>query len=200
MQRYDFSIHSDYFESIDGGWIRYADHVEAMKRIAGDGGQQVERETLISVLENEQNNLAASRRQCGKFEGARWDALQKVIEYLSAAPAPSASPAALTDAEVEAAARELCRLQDLDPDKKYRNHPDLEPADGIPRTHTAAWEFEAIEVRKFLRIQRAITVAHISAVVSPAALEAWCNRWPWKRGDQLITALSASPTKENSNG
>lgn len=42
-----------------------------------------EREALIEVLKNEQNNLASSRRKCGEFEGARWDALQRVIDYLS---------------------------------------------------------------------------------------------------------------------
>lgn len=39
MKRYDFDIHADYSESTNGTWIRYADHCEAMKRIAGDGGQ-----------------------------------------------------------------------------------------------------------------------------------------------------------------
>lgn len=38
---------------------------------------------LIDILKNQQNNLAASRRQCSDFEGMSWDALQRVIDYLS---------------------------------------------------------------------------------------------------------------------
>ena len=57
---------------------------------------------------------------------------------------------------LEAAARELCKLQGIDPDKKYLNHPDLEPADGIKKLYTSAWEFAAIDVKKYVQIRAAV--------------------------------------------
>ena len=67
------------------------DRAEARKALqdaftgAAQQVQAADAGALISILENEQNNLAASRGQCGSFEGARWDALQRVIDYLSGA-------------------------------------------------------------------------------------------------------------------
>lgn len=68
--------------SVDGAWIRYVDHCEAMKRIAGDGAQQP-----IPVAEVTAGNLG--RRLMWHTEDAQ--SLTPVGTMLYAAPAP-ASP------------------------------------------------------------------------------------------------------------
>lgn len=91
MKRYEFFLgHGEIVtgEAIGGEWVRYSDHVEAMKRIAGDSAQQA-----IPVAEVTAGNLGS--RLMWHTEDAQ--SLTPVGTLLYAAPAPSASPAALTD-------------------------------------------------------------------------------------------------------
>lgn len=85
MQRYkqpSFDVHPD------GEWIRYEDHVEAMKRIAGDGAQQAEPVAWVRLGEDgELRNefiwdaaIEPARKQCGQW-----------LPLVIAAPASSAS-------------------------------------------------------------------------------------------------------------
>lgn len=130
MKRYDFYGEYDYYatpvEDIDGAWIRYTDHVEAMKRIAAPSRPM--------VADSEQEPDCKCRR-LGGWDGAhhplcdasgmvadsaggtvawqvefgddisftteqetadQWKAKGWPTIALYAAPAPSASPAALT--------------------------------------------------------------------------------------------------------
>ncbi|VVD74979.1 hypothetical protein [Pandoraea fibrosis] len=49
-------------------------------KVGGD-----EREALIQSLKNAQEWIAASRDRCDEIDGARWDALQRVIDFLARA-------------------------------------------------------------------------------------------------------------------
>ncbi|MDM8357516.1 hypothetical protein [Pandoraea communis] len=49
-------------------------------KVGGDG-----REALIQSLKNAQEWIAASRDRCDEIDGARWDALQRVIDFLARA-------------------------------------------------------------------------------------------------------------------
>lgn len=53
----------------DGEWVRYEDHAEAMKRIAGDGGQQADpmRFTRYEAMEEAGRQASEEMRRLEKY-------------------------------------------------------------------------------------------------------------------------------------
>lgn len=87
MKRYSVDCYSDQIsESVDGEWIRYADHCEAMKRMAGEGA-----EPIAWMTHHDEPMIFPTRSEAEQHCD---DGEQPISLY--AAPAPGASPAALT--------------------------------------------------------------------------------------------------------
>lgn len=67
----------------------------------------------------------------------------------------------MTDTQIEAAARELCRLRGLDPDERLTRR----EASGLPLGRFARWEVVADEVRAAEQVQAALAVGRGAPVI-----------------------------------
>lgn len=123
MIRFDQDMDGSMEPREDGEWVRYSDHIDAMKRIAGDGekcqtcGHAAHLGTsCVNVAPSASAQQAIYQCMCTDDDNGREDVWMDVtrlsFEQLSkrhdvrsrivyAAPAP-ASPAALTDEQIEA--------------------------------------------------------------------------------------------------
>lgn len=138
MKRYEFDEHGDTIAISGGEWVRYADHIDAMKRIAGEGAQQApavcdgkEQEAFEAWAKAERMDMSQHPLHY-LFLNSRTDAARQgwkgAIEYCAkacAAPAPSASPADSFQARVQPWMLE-CFGAEIAADQQERNHRFLE--------------------------------------------------------------------------
>lgn len=179
MKRYELDWVHGVEESTDGEYIRYADHCEAMRRIAAPSASAQQAEPVAWIAEHDNNELDfvnfyedKAREQVRANDGR-----VRPLIYGDAAPAPSAQQAEKTVAAIDSALRG--KVNDPDPLPKLHAH----SVAGEPTTYglVAALlrERDALLAKVAKFDQRIVDLGVLAmetaapAPASPAALTGW---------------------------